>query len=152
MSSKKKFDWMRKRLYKDLLKDHNELNKKKYLKKQADQMSNNMTAPEKKIAKILTKMGIEFESQKIVNEFIYDFYIPEYNLLIEVDGDYYHGNPTVYQEGELNNMQKKNKKKDVDKSYLAKGLGYSLERFWEKDINENIGQIKKTLKKYVDGK
>lgn len=152
MSLQKKIEWMKKKMYKDLFEDHSELHKEKYLKKKANEMSSNMTAPEKKVANVMKKMGIEFESQKIVSQFIYDFYIPSCNLLIEVDGDYYHGNPEIYQEGEINRMQFNNKKRDLEKSSTAKGFGYSIERFWEKDINENIDNIKKVLKKYTDGK
>jgi len=56
-------------------------------------------------ADVLTGLGIEFTHQFHLDGFDYDFYIPAKNLLIEVDGDYWHGNPNKFPE--LNAMQRK---------------------------------------------
>ena len=145
---KKKAAWLKKQMYKDLYKDHREVNKKKYMEGQAKSMANKMTAPEKKFEKMMKKMGVECEAQKILNDVIYDFYLPDHNILVEIDGDYFHGNPKVYSEGDLNHMQIKNKKNDLYKDNLAKGLGYGLERIWEKDINEKYRTVWKRFEKY----
>lgn len=75
---------------------------------------------------------------------IYDFYLPELNLLIEIDGDFWHCNPIKFpiptcktQEINLINDEFKNK--------WAKDNGYKLIRFWENDINNNILLIKSIL-------
>lgn len=148
MSMKKKAAWLKKQMYKDLYKDHREVNKKNYMEGQAKSMASKMTAPEKKFEKMMKKMGVKCEAQKILNDVIYDFYLPDHNVLVEIDGDYYHGNPKVYQEGDLNHMQIKNKKNDLYKDSLAKGLGYGLERIWEKDINEKYRTVWKRFEKY----
>jgi very-short-patch-repair endonuclease len=148
MSMKKKAEWMKKQLYKDLYKDHREVGKKKYMEGQAKSMASKMTAPEKKFDKMMKKMGVNCEAQKILNDVIYDFYLPDHNILVEIDGDYFHGNPKVYSEGDLNHMQVKNKKNDLYKNNLAKGLGYGLERIWEKDINEKYRSVWERFEKY----
>jgi len=58
---------------------------------QAAAMTKKMTAPEKKFEKMMKKMGVNCEPQRILNDVIYDFYLPDYNVLVEIDGDYYHG-------------------------------------------------------------
>jgi very-short-patch-repair endonuclease len=71
---------------------------------------------------------------------IYDFFLPEYNILIEADGDYWHGNPQYF--SILNEIQVINKKNDLFKDELAKQEGYLLLRFWENQIkNANFEDI-----------
>ena len=81
--------------------------KKKYLEGKAKQMGNDMTSPEIAVNAILLKIGIIYQKQFILNSVIYDFYVPSKNLLIEVDGDYYHANPLIYEQKDLNGMQKR---------------------------------------------
>ena len=75
----------------------------------------------------------------------YDFYIPSLNLLIEVDGVYWHGKNL--NESQMNHMQIKHKKNDAYKNQLAKSLGYNLERFWEDEIN--INSVTERISEYV---
>ena len=78
---------------------------------------------------------------------IYDFYIPEYNTLIEIDGDFWHCNPnTKYALPECK-TQHINIENDKFKSQWAVDNGYKLLRFWENDINNNIKQVKQVLLK-----
>jgi very-short-patch-repair endonuclease len=90
-------------------------------------------------ADILTGLGIEFVHQYEVDGFNYDFYIPDKNILIEVDGDYWHAHPDKYVE--LNNMQKKNKGLDKLKTKHAADRSYQLLRFWEQDITSNRFEV-----------
>lgn len=129
--------------------DH--VNKKKLLERNAAKLRKEMTAPEKKISALLKELDFDFESQKILGDFIYDFYIPTYKLLIEVDGDYYHGHPDKYAINELNALQRRVKQNDVMKDKLARGLRYGLLRFWECDINDNEEEVKRTILAYTDG-
>lgn len=69
-----------------------------------------------------------------------------------VDGDYFHSNPSVYQEHQLNGMQKKNKRNDLFKNALASTMGYGMFRVWEKDLKENLEDVKVKLKLAIDGK
>ena len=90
-------------------------------------------------ADILTGLGIEFTHQYEVDGFDYDFHIPSRNILIEVDGDYWHGNPEKF--SELNNMQRKNKGLDKLKTIHAERHNYTLQRFWETDIVNNRFEV-----------
>lgn len=95
-------------------------------------------------AEILAGLGIEFIHQYHLDGFDYDFYIPSKNLLIEVDGDYWHGHPDKFPT--LNNMQKKNHGLDKLKTKHAGDRNYELLRFWETDIREDrFGCIKRLM-------
>jgi very-short-patch-repair endonuclease len=90
-------------------------------------------------ADMLIGLGIDFVHQYEVEGFNYDFYIPSKNILIEVDGDYWHAHPDKYVE--LNNMQKKNKGLDKLKTKHAADRSYQLLRFWERDITSNRFEV-----------
>ncbi len=111
------------------------------VKKNAAKMSNKMTAPEKAFDNMMKKLNIECEPQKIVANKIYDFYIPKSNTLVEIQGDYWHANPLIYEGKELNKTQIKNIKNDIFKKTLALGRGYLLELVWEHDLNNNLEKL-----------
>ena len=118
-----------------------------YVKKQAKKMSKKMTWPEREFVKLMKELKINFESQKIVGNKIYDFYIPLKNMLIEVDGDYYHANPKIYEQ--KSPMQIRNTNNDKYKETMAKAFGYKIERVWESDLKNNYKEVKEKFKKLI---
>jgi len=55
-------------------------------------MSDSNTLPEIKIKTWLEKMGTPYETQKYINGYYIDFFIPSMKLIIETDGIYWHQN------------------------------------------------------------
>ncbi len=51
------------------------------------------TKIEKILYEFLSSGGVIFEKQKPIGSFIVDAYVPEINLVIEADGNYWHGTP-----------------------------------------------------------
>ena len=102
---------------------------------------------------ILDKLGIEYDQQfkaKSIGRF-YDFHLKYNNglsmkVLIEVDGDYYHKNPAIYEKA-INAIQKKNMRVDKYKNVWALANGYTLIRIWETDIRKNPTQVMDLLTK-----
>ena len=125
----------------------NAYKKNAYIDKQAKKMGNKMTWPEKKFAEMMKELKIPFEKQKVVGAKIFDFYIPSKNMLIEVDGDYWHGNDEKYKEKSA--MQRRNIKNDTFKDVLAKGFGYKIERVWESDLKKNYLFTKNRFKELL---
>lgn len=99
----------------------------------------------------LDKLGVYYERQFKANEIgrYYDFLV-EHEILIEVDGDYYHGKDLVYEN--MNPMQKRNHKVDEIKNKWANEHKYILLRIWENDINNNPTKVFQELKKVLDKK
>jgi G:T-mismatch repair DNA endonuclease (very short patch repair protein) len=95
---------------------------------------------------ILEELGLIFTHSFYVPSIkkIYDFYLPEYKILIEVDGDFWHCNPTKYNEP-VCKSQEINLINDEFKNKWASDNGYKLLRFWEEDINNNIKSVKQIL-------
>lgn len=119
------------------------------IRNNAKKMSAKMTWPEREFKKILKELKVQFEVQKIVGNKIFDFYIPKANLLVEIDGDYYHANPDTMKSENINGMQAKNVRNDTFKNGLASGLGFALERVWENDLKSNYEIVKSRFKKIL---
>lgn len=93
---------------------------------------------------LLKELRINYKTQFRVGYKWFDFYLPDTNTLIEVDGDYWHGNPNVYK-GKYSNMQKKNHVNDLFKTSLAEASGFKIFRFWENEINNNPLSVRNKL-------
>lgn len=105
-----------------------------------------MTKPEKAMRDILKgAIGVESTYQKRVGGYHYDFHIRDTNILIEVDGDFWHCKPGSKYEIPKMKAQVTNMENDKVKDAVAKSNGYTLLRFWETDIQENRLQVVKTL-------
>lgn len=100
---------------------------------------------------ILEALNIEYIQQYKLSAIgrYYDFYLPEYNILIECDGDYWHADPKKYKKEDLNATQKRNIRVDEQKNKYALMYGYVLLRFWEKDIYKNKKKVISILEKRI---
>ena len=99
------------------------------------------TKIEKILQKGLRKKGIEFEKHKpIVGQ--PDIFI-EQNICIFADGDYWHGNPTMFNPNDEITSSGGRKKvreiwtKDEKINQSLELRGYNVLRFWEHEIKEN---------------
>jgi len=92
----------------------------------AQQNSKEPTSIEIKLYEELEARHLSFEAQKLINgKFLVDAYIPKLNLVIEVDGDYWHS---------LDRVVKKDK---AENAYLKK-CGYDMIRLSELEINSGV--------------
>lgn len=71
------------------------------------------------------------------------------DLLIEIDGGYFHSDPRVVDENKLSPMQKHNKMVDEIKNKWAYGHNIPLLRIWEYDIRKKPKKVLEELKKYI---
>jgi len=111
----------------------------KYLSEKSGTFSN--TLPERILKAQLLSNMILFSSQKHIKgqskNFVVDFFIAP-NIVIEVDGDYYHCNPRIYPDGPKYNIQKNHIITDAIKDKELFEKGYIVLRFWEYDIKNNL--------------
>lgn len=101
---------------------------------------------EKKFAKeFLKKLGVKYEEQFYAESIkrYYDFYLTDYRVIIEVDGDYWHSYNKVYEE--MTPTQKRNARVDKIKNEWALSHGIPIIRIWEHDINENPEKVFRIL-------
>lgn len=121
-----------------------------FVRSKAKEMAKNKTWPEMEFERLLNELGVPYRTQEVVGGKIFDFYIPSANLLVEIDGDYWHGNPKIYKRP--NKMQNTNKKNDRKKTLIAENEGYKISRVWESDLKENFGIQKGRFKRILKWK
>ncbi len=80
-----------------------------------------------------------FERNGLVGGFRYDFVSKKHKIIIECDGDYWHANPIKY--FDLNTTQKHNSQHDEIKNIIAEQNDFTIIRFWESEINNDIQGI-----------
>lgn len=97
----------------------------------------------------LEKLGIEYIQQFKAEDIgrFYDFYLTDYQCIIEIDGSYFHQDPRMFEKA--NRMQKRNKRVDEVKNKWAIDNGFLLLRFWEYDIYNNPQMIIDELKRHI---
>lgn len=97
---------------------------------------------EMRIRKSLTNLNISFTPQFTLKNKSYDIKLDDINILIEVNGDFWHANPRIYKASDVLSFPKKEViaeslwKKDEKKCGIAQKNGFKLLTFWEMDINK----------------
>jgi G:T-mismatch repair DNA endonuclease (very short patch repair protein) len=97
------------------------------------------TKPEKAIHTELTKLGVKFDAEHLINgKFCVDVFVPDYNLIIYIDGCYWHACHIHCPNA---------KKPSYDNAripYLTK-CGYNVEIIWEHDIEKQLDEVIKNI-------
>lgn len=103
---------------------------------------------EKKIQSILDELNISYSTQYFVNNRSYDIKILNTNKIIEINGDYWHANPNIYNEFDILHNELTAKmiwEKDKIKKENLDSFGYKILYLWE-------SEIKKETKEYIINK
>jgi very-short-patch-repair endonuclease len=104
------------------------------------------------IDKFIMPLGEEVIRQfyiKDINQFC-DCYLPKYNLVIEINGRYWHCDPRFYKNGPINEKQKRRIEKDGIKSSYLDSHGFRLFVAWEDDIKSNPNLLIEDIKKLIN--
>lgn len=101
------------------------------------------TKPEVEFKEILEEYNINYVQNFKYKGFHFDFYIPDMDILVEIDGNYWHGKGL--NEDELNPTQLNSRKNDLRKNKICLDTKKTLIRLWEDEINENTVKTKLKL-------
>jgi hypothetical protein len=106
------------------------------------------TKPQIMVNNFLNELGIKYINEYECRYYLIDNYLIDYDLMIEVQGNFFHCNPVM-------NLQNSRKTKIIakDKSkntYIKKYYGIDILYLWEKDIMENPDLCKKLITEYVN--
>lgn len=114
------------------------------------------TLPERQVAYALDQLGFVYTKQaKIksgIKHVVYkaDFLL-ESNLVIEVQGDYYHCNPALFPQGPVNPSQVRWVAKDARKRQFYETNGYEVLEIWESDCRD-MSQVKFRIQQFVQSR
>lgn len=97
---------------------------------------------ERKLYGILDSLDVSYERQVVIKDnFIVDVQIG--NLILEADGDYWHGHPRF---NPFTDRQKAQQRRDKARNAYLTACGYVMERIWGSDIK--LETIKAILKEH----
>lgn len=105
-----------------------------------------------KINNILDKNNINYEREYVIKYYAIDNYLTDYNLIIEVMGDYWHTSPLKYNAEKylINEMQQKGILHDKQKhTYIKKYNNIEILYLWETDINNKPNLCEKLILDYI---
>jgi len=116
-----------------------------------------MNHVETKVSESMAFAGLEFKFSKFVCRRQFDFHVLGTKVLVEVQGDFWHANPSIYSHGETINLPGKQNTpvewiwgRDKEKEELAKKHGYSVLQLWEKDvIKSSVEELAEVILNYV---
>lgn len=98
---------------------------------------------ELRVAPVLDALGIAYTHQYPVRGVdgrfvcVFDFFLPEYNTVVEVNGTFWHADPRSYPNGPIHAIQRRCAMKWEDKLARIRELGYRLVVLWEDDIRKH---------------
>lgn len=96
----------------------------------------NMTNEEKHLwYDFLRNLSVGFKRQKVINNYVVDFYCPKEKLIIELDGSQHYS-----EEG---------KEKDKERDNELKGLGYRVKRYTNLEINTQFEAVCRDILKNI---
>lgn len=106
--------------------------------------------PQLIINSLLQKMNTKYKREYNVTYYCIDNYLSDCNLMIEIQGDYWHCNPQIY----TDKIYKKQYKRILmDKSkhtYVKNNYGIEILYLWESDICNNTNLCEKLILEYID--
>ena len=81
-----------------------------------------------------SKLGVRFTKQKVIGDYIADFYCHEKNMVIEIDG-WSHDNKYEY---------------DQARDEYMKSLGIHVLRISDKDVKQDMSNVLIWIKRHID--
>lgn len=108
-----------------------------------------LTKPQIIINHLLENKNINYKNEEPFIYYSVDNYLSNYNLIIEVMGDYWHGNPLKFEQ--LNDTQYKNIIRDnLKRKFIQKYYGVNILYLWEHDILKNLDICSSLVDFYIE--
>lgn len=106
------------------------------------------TEPERITKDILDELNIRHEKEYNCKYYLVDFYLIDYNLMIEVQGNFFHCNPVM-------NLKNSRKSKILTKdkrkhTYIKNKYNIEVLYLWEKDLKENKNLCQELIELYIE--
>lgn len=100
---------------------------------------------------ILDRLGVEYEPQYLIGgKFCVDAFVPSAGLVIQFDGDYWHGNPATYPQPD--ERQRKRIRLDSSQDSYMATCGYRVIRIWESDMKSDLSGVTSLLRRATGSK
>lgn len=109
------------------------------------------TKPQEIINNVLTKMNISYVNEKEFTYYAVDNYLNDFNLIVEVMGDFWHCNPLKYSTFEAYEIHRKRIPRDKAKhTYIKNNYDIEILYLWENDIYNNLDTCIALINDYIN--
>jgi len=90
---------------------------------------------------ILDSIGCLYVEQHVIGgKFVVDALLTDHNIIVQWDGDFWHGNPSIYPNAPYPIQQSNMKRDKSADAYMVK-CGYRVLRFWETDVHSSPSTV-----------
>lgn len=108
------------------------------------------TRPQLVTNSMLDSLGVTYHNEESYTYYSIDNYLPEFDLAIEVMGDYWHSSPLKYPDS-VNNRQRHVISRDKAKhTYIKKFYGIEILYLWESDILKRPEVCIELIRHYIE--
>jgi len=113
-------------------------------------VSQTNSTPQTIINHLLDDLSIVYVNEKNYTYYAVDNYLSDFNLIIEIMGDFWHSNPTKYKQIKYD-IQKNRIGKDKSKhTYIKNNYNIEILYLWENDIKNNFDVCKLLIMSYIN--
>lgn len=114
--------------------------------------SHTNTKPQLIVNEILGNMNIDYINEYNVKYYSIDNYLSDYDLFIEVQGDYWHCNPIKFEKPKNKNQKDRIVRDKAKHKYIKNKYNTEILYLWEYDIIHNIELVKYLIETFVKNK
>lgn len=108
------------------------------------------TKPQIVVNEMLDDMNVAYRNEESYTYYSVDNYLPEFDLIIEVMGDYWHGSPLKYHNS-ISDKQRHTISRDKAKhTYLKNHYGIDILYLWESDILKRPEVCRELIQCYIE--
>ncbi|MDE6557650.1 MAG: endonuclease domain-containing protein [Clostridia bacterium] len=109
----------------------------RYLKSNSQKLRREMTEEEKKLwYDFLKNLPVKVHRQKVIGNYIVDFYCATNRIVIELDGSQHYEDEGI--------------KKDMERDGFLRSLGYTVLRYSNADVNLRFDNVCKDILRYIE--
>lgn len=130
--------------------ENREKSRKSAIKQFENQPSLTMdSTPQKIVNKILQSLGIKYTREEPIGYYLIDNYLEDYNLMIEVMGDFWHANPLKYCLIKYHRQVDAIRRDKAKHTYVKERCGVEILYLWEDDILNRQDLCESLIQQYV---
>ena len=97
---------------------------------------------------MLDRIGAPYVRQYTINgKFTVDALLPDSRVVVQFDGDYWHGNPDIYDKPDARQRKRMNFDRSQD-AYMRK-CGYRIIRIWESVLSKSAAAVELLIRETV---
>lgn len=114
----------------------------------AAQQRGHQTAIERIGYALLDDMGLAYLPQHVIGgKFCVDAFLPEQGLVVQFNGDYWHGHPQKFPEPDA--RQRRRMRLDASQDAYMRACGYRVLRLWESDLHQHLDLTRQLISEHI---